>query len=108
SVIVFPTASFALPADEEPLMQQAAALLRQLPPGAVVEIAGYTDNTGDATANVTLSQNRADSIRNALVAAGVDQSTLVSKGYGAANPVASNDNEEGRSSNRRIEYHITK
>ncbi|MGO9390517.1 OmpA family protein [Rhodoblastus sp.] len=108
SVIVFPTSGFELPASEEPLMQQAAALLKQLPPGTVVEIAGYTDNTGDATANVTLSQNRADSIRKALVGAGVDGSTLVSKGYGEANPVASNDTEDGRSNNRRIEYHIAK
>jgi outer membrane protein OmpA-like peptidoglycan-associated protein len=72
----------------------------------VVEIAGYTDNTGDSAANVTLSQNRADAIRQALVVAGVDDSALVSRGYGEANPVARNDTEEGRASNRRIEYHL--
>ena len=106
SVINFPTAGFELPASEVSLLQQAAALIKQLPPGSVVEIAGYTDNTGDPAFNVTLSQNRADAIRNALVGAGVDGSALVAKGYGEANPVASNDTEEGRASNRRIEYHV--
>jgi outer membrane protein OmpA-like peptidoglycan-associated protein/uncharacterized protein YidB (DUF937 family) len=108
SVINFPTSGFELPASEIPLLQQAAALIKQLPAGTVVEIAGYTDNTGDSAANVTLSQNRADSIRKALVGAGVDGSALVSKGYGEANPVASNDTDDGRASNRRIEYHVAK
>ena len=108
SVINFPTAGFELPASEVSLLQQAAALIKQLPPGSVVEIAGYTDNTGDPAFNVTLSQNRADAIRNALVGAGVDGSALVAKGYGEANPVASNDTDEGRASNRRIEYHLAK
>lgn len=108
SVINFPTAGFDLPESETALLQQAAALIRQLPPGTVVEIAGYTDNTGDFIANVTLSQNRADSIRKALVGAGVDGSALVAKGYGEADPVASNDTEDGRASNRRIEYHLAK
>jgi outer membrane protein OmpA-like peptidoglycan-associated protein len=106
SVINFPTAGFELPASEVSLLQQAAALIKQLPPGSVVEIAGYTDNTGDSTFNVTLSQNRAEAIRTALVGAGVDGSALVAKGYGEANPVASNDTEDGRASNRRIEYHV--
>jgi OOP family OmpA-OmpF porin len=108
SVINFPTAGFELPASETPLLQQAAALFKQLPAGSVIEIAGYTDNTGDSAANVTLSQNRADSIRKALVAAGVNGAALVAKGYGQANPVAGNDTDEGRASNRRIEYHVAK
>jgi outer membrane protein OmpA-like peptidoglycan-associated protein/uncharacterized protein YidB (DUF937 family) len=108
SVINFPTAGYELPADEATLLRQAAALIKQLPAGTVVEIAGYTDNTGDSSANVTLSQNRADSIRKALVGAGVDSSAVVSKGYGEANPVASNETDDGRASNRRIEYHIVK
>ena len=57
----------------------------------MVEIAGYTDNTGDPTANVQLSQQRAEAVRAALVSAGVDPSMLVAKGYGSANAVAGND-----------------
>ena len=74
----------------------------------MLEIAGYTDNTGDATANVTLSQQRADAVRNVLIHAGVDPSMVVAKGYGSANPIASNDTLDGRFRNRRIEYHVLK
>ena len=72
----------------------------------MLEIAGYTDNSGDAAANVTLSQARADAVRNVLIQAGVDPAALVAKGYGSANPIASNDLLEGRFKNRRIEYHV--
>ena len=74
----------------------------------MIEIAGYTDNTGDPAANVTLSQQRADSVRAALVSAGVDPSMLVAKGYGSANPMATNDTPEGKFRNRRIEYRVVK
>ena len=74
----------------------------------MLEIAGYTDNTGDAAANVALSQHRAEAVRNVLVLAGVDPAMLVAKGYGSANPIASNDTLDGRFRNRRIEYHVLK
>jgi outer membrane protein OmpA-like peptidoglycan-associated protein len=106
SIINFPTAESAVPAGSMPLLQSAASQIKQLPAGTVIEIAGYTDSTGDAAANVGLSQRRADAVRNVLVNAGVDSSMLVAKGYGDANPVASNDLGEGRFRNRRIEYHV--
>ena len=88
--------------------QGAAAQIKHLAPGTVLEIAGYTDNTGDAAANITLSQQRADAVRNGLIKDGIDPAILVAKGYGSANPIASNDLLEGRFRNRRIEYQITK
>jgi OmpA-OmpF porin, OOP family len=106
SIINFPTGESAVPAGSLPLLQNAAAQIKQLPAGTVLEIAGYTDNTGDAAANVALSQRRADAVRNVLVNAGVDPSMLVAKGYGDANPIASNDLLEGRFRNRRIEYRV--
>jgi OmpA-OmpF porin, OOP family len=90
------------------LLQKAAAQIKRLGSGAVLEIAGYTDNSGDAAANQVLSQQRADAVRNALINAGVDPSLLVAKGYGSANPVGSNESNEGRLHNRRIEYHVIK
>jgi outer membrane protein OmpA-like peptidoglycan-associated protein len=103
SVITFPTGSAEVPSAESGLMQTAAAQIKQLPPTTVLEIAGYTDNVGDAAANVTLSQQRADAVRNALTQAGVNPSMLVAKGYGDAKPIAGNDLLEGRFRNRRIE-----
>jgi outer membrane protein OmpA-like peptidoglycan-associated protein len=74
----------------------------------VLEIAGYTDNTGDAALNLALSQKRAESVREALIKYGADPDMLVAKGYGEANPIANNDTAEGRLKNRRIEYHVVK
>jgi outer membrane protein OmpA-like peptidoglycan-associated protein len=106
SIINFPTDSAEVPATAKPLLQQAAVAIRQLPTGTVIEIGGYTDNTGDPAANLQLSQERADSVRAALIDAGVDPSMLVAKGYGSASPIAGNDTLEGRLHNRRIEYRV--
>ncbi len=108
SVVNFPSGTSEVPAAAVELLQNAATEIKQLPPGTVLEIAGYTDNTGDAAANVTLSQQRADAVRNVLVHAGVEPSMLVAKGYGSADPIASNDLLEGRFRNRRIEYRVIK
>jgi len=81
-------------------LQNVGGDVKQLPKGFVLEIAGYTDHTGDPAANVTRSQQRADAVRDALIKAGVDPAMLVAKGYGRANPVASNDLLEGRFRNR--------
>jgi outer membrane protein OmpA-like peptidoglycan-associated protein/uncharacterized protein YidB (DUF937 family) len=108
SIINFPATGSEVPAAATSLLQGAATQIKELKPGTVLEIAGYTDSTGDPSANVTLSQQRADAVRNVLIHAGVDPSMLVTKGYGSANPVASNDLLEGRFRNRRIEYHVLK
>jgi OmpA-OmpF porin, OOP family len=108
SIINFPSTGSEVPAAMTALLEKAAAQMKQLAPGTVLEIAGYTDNSGNAAANIALSQQRADAVRNALIRAGVDQSMLVAKGYGSANPIASNDLLEGRFRNRRIEYHVLK
>jgi OmpA-OmpF porin, OOP family len=106
SVVNFANGSADIPASMNSFFQNAAGAIKQLPQGTVIEIAGYTDNTGDAQANVTLSQQRADAVRNALIKAGVNPDMLVAKGYGSANPVASNDSAQGRFYNRRIEYRV--
>jgi OOP family OmpA-OmpF porin len=71
-----------------------------------VEIAGHTDNVGKDEDNVKLSQQRADAIRNYVVKKGIQPARVIAKGYGAAEPVADNDTEEGRQLNRRTEVRI--
>lgn len=108
SIINFPSGSAEIPANMTSFLQSAAVNLKQLGRGTVIEIAGYTDNSGDPGSNVTLSQQRADAVRNALIKAGVDPAMVVAKGYGSSNPIASNDLAQGRFRNRRIEYHVLK
>jgi outer membrane protein OmpA-like peptidoglycan-associated protein/uncharacterized protein YidB (DUF937 family) len=103
-IINFDTGSAAVPWFNRQVLKTAAAALKQLPAGTVIEIAGYTDNTGDPAANLTLSQQRADAVRAVLIDYGVPAGLLTAKGYGAANPIAPNDTPEGRFQNRRIEY----
>jgi len=106
AIINFDTASANLPPGAVSLLTSAAAKLKTLPAGTVIEIAGFTDATGDAAANLALSQQRADAVRAQLVTSGVPAAMLVAKGYGSADPVASNETPVGRFRNRRIEYRV--
>lgn len=72
-------------------------------PDIEIEIVGHTDNIGSEKRNRVLSENRALSVKKALVAKGIDPSRLVAKGLGMSAPVASNATEEGRQLNRRVE-----
>ena len=72
----------------------------------IVEVGGHTDNVGSDDANMKLSHERAKSVRNYLVKAGINSDRLQAKGYGETQPVADNDTEEGRKANRRTEFVI--
>lgn len=72
-----------------------------------VELAGHTDNMGSESYNLKLSTDRAEAVRQALIANGIDASRLTAKGYGASKPLVSNDNDEHRALNRRTEMIIT-
>jgi len=104
NVINFPTGSAQIPPDSMNYLNHVALAIKAAPSGTVLEIGGHTDNTGDAGANMALSQQRADAVRNYLVQQGVPGSMLVTKGYGDTKPVASNDTDEGKFRNRRIEF----
>jgi outer membrane protein OmpA-like peptidoglycan-associated protein/tetratricopeptide (TPR) repeat protein len=71
-----------------------------------IEIAGHTDNMGSSTYNLTLSENRAKSVANYLIKNGIAEDRLTYKGYGDKRPIASNDSEEGKATNRRTEFTI--
>ena len=70
---------------------------------ARVEISGHTDNVGNAQANKTLSEKRAQACRNYIVSKGIDKKRLDAVGFGDEHPIAPNDTDEGRQKNRRIE-----
>lgn len=107
-ILNFATSSAQIPTDSYDLLNRSASAINALPSGSVIEIGGHTDNTGDATANLQLSQQRADTVRSYLVQQSVNPATLVAKGYGDSKPVANNDTEEGRFRNRRIEFSVVR
>ena len=72
-------------------------------PELTLEIQGHTDNQGEDAYNLTLSQQRAETVRRYLALFGISPEQLTAKGYGEIQPVATNDTEEGRAKNRRVE-----
>ena len=72
----------------------------------VIEVAGHTDSSGSDQYNMQLSERRAQSVASYLSSQGVQSSRLITVGAGETRPVASNDTEQGRSANRRVEMTI--
>ncbi|MDI9799947.1 OmpA family protein [Citrobacter koseri] len=76
-------------------------------PGWLIVVAGHTDNTGNAQLNQTLSQNRAEAVRDWMRDTGdVPESCFAVQGYGASRPIATNDTPDGRALNRRVEISL--
>lgn len=73
-----------------------------------IAIEGHTDNTGDASHNKKLSNERANAVMNHLTANGIDKSRVTAKGFGAEKPLVANDSEENKAKNRRVELVKTK
>jgi len=73
----------------------------------LVDVYGYTDNTGSDTYNLDLSQRRANSVAAMLSSQGIDQRRFYIQGRGKADPIASNATESGRAQNRRVEIQLS-
>jgi outer membrane protein OmpA-like peptidoglycan-associated protein len=101
--VFFMTGSAELTPESQSTLDKVVRTLRDNPE-IEVEIRGYTDNTGPYEYNLTLSQQRADSVKQYLVDNGIAEYRIGTKGFGPENPVASNDTREGRAKNRRIEF----
>jgi len=75
-------------------------------PKMEIEIQGHTDNVGTDSDNLTLSQNRANSVRQYIIDQGIESGRISAQGYGETIPVASNETDAGRAQNRRTEFKI--
>ena len=102
SDILFDVNRATLKPGAEANVRRIAAILQQYPDRQIA-VEGHTDATGSDAYNQTLSEDRAASVRASLIAGGVPQGQITSKGFGKTQPVATNDTPAGRQQNRRVE-----
>lgn len=107
-VINFESGKYNIPPVRLASLKRAADYIKKLPPTVVLEVGGHTDSQGNDAINQPLSENRAKAVRDALVKYEVKPEVLQVKGYGKASPKTTNDTDEGRYKNRRIEYKLVK
>jgi outer membrane protein OmpA-like peptidoglycan-associated protein len=103
--LFFDTGEYALKESSNSELKNLLKLL-SLNPKMKIKIVGYTDNVGSAGSNQTLSKNRANAVYEWLLANNANKANLSSVGMGMKDPVATNDTEEGRQLNRRVEFTI--
>jgi outer membrane protein OmpA-like peptidoglycan-associated protein len=103
--VLFDTGSANLAAGAHSRLRSLADTLSRYPETQIV-VKGHTDSSGSETVNQALSERRADSVRNFLVAEGVDPSRVTSVGLGESYPLVSNDTAAGRQQNRRVEIEL--
>ena len=75
-------------------------------PNARIEIAGHTDADGEDAFNQALSEKRAQAVSDYLVKAGLPADRFTATGYGSTQPIATNDTDEGKAQNRRIDFMV--
>lgn len=103
--LFFETGSSNIKSESLPILQNVANLLK-VHPEYNLSINGHTDNTGGDDLNLKLSQDRADAAKQYLVNQGISADRISATGYGSSKPIQSNDTEEGRSKNRRVEFKL--
>jgi len=106
--VEFEFASDKLTESSYSTLDQISVILINNPSWAKLEVSGHTDNIGTLEFNQTLSEARANSVKKYMLSKNVPASSVIISGYGEDKPVATNDTEEGRQKNRRVEFEITK
>ncbi|MFO0755554.1 MAG: OmpA family protein [Byssovorax sp.] len=104
--VEFDTGKATIKKVSDELLDKVAKVMLDHPELLKMEIQGHTDDRGKARANEQLSQLRADAVKMALVKRKVEAKRLTTKGYGQTVPIASNETEEGRQQNRRVQFKI--
>ena len=105
--LLFETGKSTLKPESEVQLKNIVEIMKAFP-NVEIKLGGYTDNVGDVAKNVKLSADRANNVMAELVKMGVAASRIKAEGFGPEFPVASNDTEEGRTQNRRIDVRVTK
>jgi outer membrane protein OmpA-like peptidoglycan-associated protein len=105
SNVTFATDSYQINSQLYPTLNELATQMNQNPQ-VVAQIRGYTDSTGSAAHNQTLSVNRAQSVATYLTQHGVRPERLDAQGFGASNPIGDNNTAAGREQNRRVEIYL--
>ncbi len=101
SDVLFNTGQYTLKPDTKVSLAKVAGILLSYP-GLTLQVEGYTDSVGSDTFNQTLSDKRAETVKNFLVAQGVSPNNITSQGFGKNDPVADNSTALGRQQNRRV------
>jgi len=104
----FQTGSAEILPDSNTLLEDVADVIRRNPSIASVEIQGHTDNQGTPESNMTLSQQRAEAVRDRLVQLGVPADKLTARGFGQTRPIRPNLTAAGRAANRRVMFRVTR
>lgn len=104
--VLFQTGKYALSSDAQLKLAKLSGII-QAHPGLNLAIEGYTDTTGTADFNMTLSQQRSDTVRTFLITQGLSPDSITSKGMGEADPIADNSTAAGRKLNRRVEIIVS-
>ena len=105
--VLFDFAKTIIRSESYPELDKVVKVLK-VNPTMEIELSAHTDKIGGYSANLTLSNDRAKSIKEYLLSKGIAEGKIISKGYGETKPVATNDTEEGRQLNRRVEFTILK
>jgi len=103
--VFFETSSARIKTESYPVLDNVVTVMNDNPSFQLL-ISGHTDSRGDDEMNRSLSQKRADSVRQYLINKGVDRSRMRAVGFGETQPVASNDTSAGRAKNRRVEFTV--
>ncbi|MBT29423.1 MAG: hypothetical protein CMO01_07140 [Thalassobius sp.] len=105
--VLFDTGNANLKSESFEELEKIVTLLKKNPQYKMV-IAGHTDNIGNKSFNISLSERRARSVKNYLVRNHIETTRLATEGFGSSLPVRSNDTEEGRSKNRRVTFKVVR
>lgn len=104
--ILFDTGKATLKPEARNNLREMASIMKKYPEN-VLMVKGFTDNTGSSVVNEKLSQQRAEAVKQELLLAGLGEQSISAQGLGPAFPIANNETNEGRKSNRRVEIEVS-